>query len=295
MNDRLSARLLAIAWVGVLEMSACTQTAAAAGNGPATRPVVDKIPRTTVQIDMVRVPAGTITLVEKNGRERTYNINRPFLIQRTEATWDQWDVFYLGLDMLADERNSRKPWERLDALLQPSPRPYTPYDHGFGHEGWPIEGITLHAVRVYIEWLNKTTGKRYRLPTEAEWEYACRAGAAQAVRPDWKEVERVAWLEKNSQDQPHKVATKAPNAWGLYDMLGNVGEWVIRSDESAVLAGGSFQDEWVDVHSAARETPDMAKWQRNHPDELRPVRIWLSNGAHVGFRLVRDLETEEEK
>jgi formylglycine-generating enzyme required for sulfatase activity len=173
--------------------------------------------------------------------------------------------------------------------------PYAPYDHSFGHNGWPIEGITLHAVRVYIEWLNKTTGKHYRLPTEAEWEYACRAGAAEAVRPTGKDLERVAWLDGNSKDAPHAVATRAPNAWGLYDMLGNVGEWVIRSDESAVLAGGSFQDDAQDVHSAARETPDMAKWQRSNPELPRPVRIWLSNGTHVGFRLVRDLETGEEK
>jgi formylglycine-generating enzyme required for sulfatase activity len=294
MNDRVSGRLLAIAWVSVLELSACAQTVAGNG-GPATRPVVDKIPRTTVQIEMVRVPEGEITLVEKNGREETYHMRRPFLIQRTEATWDQWDVFYFGLDMLPDERNTRKPFERRDALLKPSPSSYWPYDRGFGHDGWPIQGISLHAVQVYIEWLNKTTGKRYRLPTEAEWEYACRAGAPKAIRPWGKDLERVAWFAGNSKEEPHKVATKAPNAWGLYDMLGNVGEWVIRSDESAVLAGGSHQDETADVSSAAREVPDMAKWQHDHPDELRPVRIWLSNGTHVGFRLVRDLEAGEER
>src|SRR2546423_597640 len=84
-----------------------------------------------------------------------------------------------------------------------------------------------------------------------------RAGGAQAVRPEGKALERVAWFAGNSKEQPHRVATKAPNAWGLYDMLGNVGEWVIRSDESAVLAGGSHQDEAADVSSAAREVPDM--------------------------------------
>jgi formylglycine-generating enzyme required for sulfatase activity len=294
MTDRLRPTLAVFVYFHALGLTACAQ--AAAGNGPATRPVVDKIPRTTVQIEMVRVPPGTITLTEKNGREVAYEIERPFLIQRTEATWEQWDVFYLGLDMPADERNSNKPRERRDALLQPSPTPYWPPDGDFGHDGWPIQGITLHTVRVYIEWLNKTTGRRYRLPTEAEWEYACRAGAAQAVRPAGKDLERVAWFEGNSQERPHKVATRAPNAWGLYDMLGNVGEWVVRSDESMVLAGGSHQDEAADVSSAAREVPDMAKWQRLQPDHRgRTVRTWLSNGTHVGFRLVRDLEAGEEK
>jgi formylglycine-generating enzyme required for sulfatase activity len=113
------------------------------------------------------------------------------------------------------------------------------------------------------------------------------------VRPTGKALERVAWFAGNSGEQPHKVAAKGPNAWGLYDMLGNVGEWVIRSDESAVLAGGSHQDKAEAVHSGAREVPDMAKWQRVHPDSPRPVRIWLSNGTHVGFRLVREIEAGE--
>jgi formylglycine-generating enzyme required for sulfatase activity len=294
MTDRLRLTLVAFGCVHVFCLSVCAQ--AAGGNGAATtRPVVDKIPRTTVQIEMVRVPEGEITLTEKNGREMTYWIRRPFLIQKTEARWDEWDVFYHGLDMLPDDRVGSKPRERRDAMLQPSPTPYMPYDRGFGHDGWPMHGLTLHTVRVYIEWLNRTTGKRYRLPTEAEWEYACRAGSTEAIRPKGKMLERVAWFQGNSKEEPHRVATKAPNAWGLYDMLGNVGEWVIRSDESAVLAGGSHQDGADDVSSAVREVPDMAKWQRNHPSTLTPVRTWLSDGMHVGFRLVRDLEAGEEK
>jgi formylglycine-generating enzyme required for sulfatase activity len=267
--------------------------------GPATRPVVDKIPHTTVQIDMIRVPGGRMTVKDKDGRPTVYDIE-PFMIQRTEARWDEWDVFYLGLDIPdeADQSNlerGRLARERRDAMLKPSPSPYAPYDGGFGHEGWPVQGITLHTVRKYIEWLNRTTGKQYRLPTEVEWEWACRAGSREPVRPTGKALEHVAWFAGNSEEAPNKVGTKAPNAWGLHDMLGNVAEWVIRSDESAVLAGGSYQDEAKDVHGDAREVPDDRKLQRTHPDTPRPIRIWLSDGTHVGFRLVRDLDRDEER
>jgi formylglycine-generating enzyme required for sulfatase activity len=263
-------------------------------HGPATRPVVDKLPRTTVQIEMIRIPGGRMTVKDKEGKPKVYDIP-PFLIQRTEARWDEWDVFYLGLDLDPDAQLDRRIRERRDAMLKPSPVPYERYDRNFGHDGWPIHGLTLHTVRKYIEWLNPTTGKQYRLPTEVEWEWACRAGSPAPLRPTGAALDRVAWFDKNSGEEPKKTGTKAPNAWGLHDMLGNVAEWVIRSDESAVLAGGSHQDEAKDVHDAAREIPDNRRLQRDHPDTPQPIHIWLSNGTHVGFRLVRELDKDEEQ
>ena len=86
----------------------------------------------------------------------------------------------------------------------------------------PVETVSRNEAHDFLARLNaKNDGYRYRLPTEAEWEYAARAGAAQPAALD-----EVAWYAANSDDETHPVGTKKPNTWGLYDMLGNVREWV---------------------------------------------------------------------
>src|SRR5205085_10151857 len=137
----------------------------------------------------------------------------------------------------------------------------------------------------YCDWLSEKTHHKYRLPTEAEWEYACRAGGPPVI-PNKKELNEVAWYETNGDQQTHHVGKLKPNAWGLYDMLGNVGEWVILLDGSTALAGGSFQDEAESVNSGARE-PYSAKWQAKDPQDPKG-RSWLASGAHAGLRLVRE-------
>src|SRR6266567_5711212 len=106
------------ALTSLLLLSACGQVVA---NGPATRPVSDKIPHTTVQIEMVQVLGGMVTRKDKDGHEITYDL-KPFLIQRTEARWNEWDVFYLGLDLPKDGIGDRddRARKRRDAMLQPS-------------------------------------------------------------------------------------------------------------------------------------------------------------------------------
>src|SRR5579872_4988209 len=95
---------------------------------------------------------------------------------------------------------------------------------GMGINGYPAISMTQHAANKYAEWLSAKTGEFYRLPTEAEREYACRAGstAAYYFGDDVSQLGDYAWYQANSKGKYQKVGTKKPNAWGLYDMLGNV-------------------------------------------------------------------------
>ncbi len=251
----------------------------------AVKPVTDLIPDTSVKIEMVRVPAGEISIKDKEGKEKKVKVG-PFLIQKTEARWDEFDVPFFGLDLakLKKEEQEKEHKAVLDAMLAPSPKPFMPPDKGWGHEGSPVLSLNLKAIENYIEWLNKKTGKKYRLPTEAEWEYACRAGGP-PVKMDAKELKDYAWFANNSDDQTHPVGQKKPNAWGLHDMLGNVSEWVKTADGKAVAAGGSYMDDAPEVHSGARE-PYQDKWNRRDP-QLPASKLWLTDGP-VGFRLVRE-------
>jgi formylglycine-generating enzyme required for sulfatase activity/Zn finger protein HypA/HybF involved in hydrogenase expression len=110
-----------------------------------------------------------------------------------------------------------------------------PDDNGWGRGKRPVINVSWHDAKEYCKWLSEKTGENYRLPTEAEWEYACRAGTTTkwSFGDDEKELENYAWYDKNNYDLgvnhpdygTHPVGEKLPNPWGLYDMHGNVWEW----------------------------------------------------------------------
>ena len=238
-----------------------------------------KVPLCLAETEFVKLPAGKVTIKDADGKEKAAEI-KSLWMSRTEITWDLYEIYYMGKDL-----PPAVAFQQIADKVRPS-KPYENPERGWGKEGCPIGSIHLIEAKRFCEWLEKQVpGKKFRLPTEAEWEYACRAGGA-AVKPSAKDLEAVAWFSNNADEKTHHVAEKKPNAWGLYDMLGNVSEWVMREDGVGILAGGSFMDEADDVSPAAREEY-KTKWQMKDPQEPKS-KCWLSNGAFAGVRLVME-------
>ena len=268
---------------GALLLGVSVLPVARAGDAPPDRPSplkksVDRIPGTTVDFTLLQLPAGKITMKDKDGKEQTYEI-KPIWLGQTEVTWPEYDVFWQVLDLSTKAEREAA----IDAKSRPS-RPYEPPYRNWGQDGSPAGSMFPKEAKRYCEWLSKKTGHKYRIPTEAEWEYACRAAGA-PLKPEKSELRELAWFADNAEDQTHPVALKKPNAWGFYDMLGNVAEWVTCGERDAV-AGGSYLDEAEDVHSGARDVYSP-RWQRNDP-QIPQGSSWYSNGGHVGFRIVRE-------
>jgi formylglycine-generating enzyme required for sulfatase activity len=292
---------------------------------------VETIPGTKVKFEMVPIPGGTFKMGSPTGEPKRSDDEGPqhlvtvgpFWMEKTETTWDEYDIFAFSQDILkkkqqgvdlAKEAESEK---LADAVTRPTP-PYTDETFGFGREGHPVINITHHAAMEYTRWLSAKTGKTYRLPTEAEWEYACRAGSetAYGFGDGPTKLGEYAWYRENSEALPHPVGQKKPNAWGLDDMLGNVAEWCLDLYDKNyyktfkplvpavapvlipgaqkfphVARGGSWDDEASRLRCAAR-LASTQDW--NQEDPQRPQSIWWHTDAlFLGFRVVRPLEEQE--
>ena len=210
----------------------------------------------------------------------------PIWMSATEVTFDAYDVWVYDLD---GERGL--PALPADAVSRPS-KPYLPPDRGFGHDGYAAICLSYRAAEEFCVWLSARTGKKFRLPTEDEWEHAARAGGAGGVGAggayhfgdDAGALDEYAWYAGNASDTTHPVGTKKPNAWGLFDIHGNVQEWVKGRDGKPVTKGGSFRDDPEDLTISARapQTPD---WNSSDP-QIPKSKWWLSDGSYVGFRIV---------
>jgi len=225
-----------------------------------------------------------------------------FWMSSLEITWDQFSLFlYRETDNELAQEN-REIEIDIDGVSGAT-MPYV----NFNKPGYPLINVTHYAATTFCKWLSAKTGHFYRLPTEAEWEYAARAGSESPFsfkNIEW--IEDYAWLESNSENQLKKGGQKKPNAFGLYDMHGNVAEWVQdgydpdyynQIDETIdpvlfadnlyprVVRGGSYQDEAKDLRSAARQFSNK-KWKKRDP-QIPKSLWWLTDALHVGFRIVR--------
>jgi formylglycine-generating enzyme required for sulfatase activity len=237
-------------------------------------PFIETLPKSVVKIQMLPIPGGTY----KSGN-KTVEV-KPFYIAKTEMPWEAFDLFLSsGPPSKSYDQTEFKP----DAIARPS-KSYILPDLGWGHNGYPVINVSFTTVEMYCRWLSSVTNKKYRVPTEAEWELACRAGATGPWKIDKATAEKAAWYLDNSDEMTHPVGKKAANKFGLYDTLGNVGEWATDLDGKPVLCGGTFLDKLADVSPSTRKrwTP---KWQETDP-QIPKSRWWLSDGSFVGFRVV---------
>jgi formylglycine-generating enzyme required for sulfatase activity len=256
---------------GFMISAAAPPTAAPGGK---LAPFTETLPASVVKVQMIPVPGGTV----KIGTQMV--TVKPFWMARTETPWEAFDVFTAsGPPSPPYGQTQIAP----DAVARPS-KSYILPDLGWGHNGYPVINVSFLNSQMFCRWLAGATGKKYRLPTEAEWEYACRAGQQGPWKIDKPTLEKSAWYAANSESTTHPVGKKQPNAWGLYDMLGNTGEWATDMDGKPVLCGGTFLDPAAQITPATRKRWTPA-WQETDP-QYPKSRWWLADGKFVGFRLV---------
>lgn len=270
------------------------------------------IPGVSIHFKLVAIKGGNFTMgspVAEHGRDadegpqKTFSIS-PFWMGAYEVTYDEYNSFFTD-EALTQNNN-------MDAITRPSP-PYVDFTLGMGKEGgYPANSMQPYGALMYCKWLYKKTGIFFRLPTEAEWEYACRAGTSTIYffGDDAKQLDQYAWYKNNSDNKYHKTGQLKPNPWGLYDMLGNVGEWTLdQYDENyfadmssfqsdpmvqptkknpRTVKGGTYQDEAQELRSANRKESDLA-WNRRDP-QIPKSKWWNADAPFIGFRIVRPLK-----
>lgn len=264
---------------------------------------------------MLPIQGGSFLMGSKNGNPDEQPVHKvkldPFWMGKMEVTWDLFELF-LYKDYEVSQSSKSIP-AAVDAVTRPT-KPYLDMTFGMGKQNHPALAMTQYNAIQFCKWLYTRTGIFYRLPTEAEWEYACKAGSTGDFYfgNDKKELANYAWYSENSDKKTHQVGQKKPNAWGLYDMHGNVAEWTydqylptFYAEANAkevsnpvatpaklyplVVRGGAFDDEAKDLRASAREASDPA-WKQIDP-QIPKSNWWFPEAPFIGVRLVRPLNT----
>jgi formylglycine-generating enzyme required for sulfatase activity len=316
-------------------------------------PYEETIPGTDVKFQMIPVMGGEVLLgspASEPGREEDEGPQvrvrvEPFWMGRCEVTWAEYHAYmemyqaFKQFQALAAARGDApdaaddEAWRLIDehawsgdadaepavdAVTSPTPLYDPSMTYSAGEEdNQPAVSMTQFAARQYTKWLSGVTARQYRLPSEAEWEHAARAGTTTAYSwgNDSSELDRFAWHDGNADYATHPVGTKEPNPWGLCDMHGNVAEWTLdeyAADRYAqlgegpvdawpsllwptqlyprVIRGGSWLDQAEGLRSAARLASEEEEWKLSDPN--RPLSPWWYTeepALGVGMRVVRGL------
>lgn len=282
-------------------------------------PYQQKITDTSLSFGMTPIPAGEFMMGSSSSDKNAQKDEFPQHKVSLDAFWMgtheiPWHIYELFLDknFEADVSTNPIPAE-VDGLTRPS-TPYLDMTFGMGKENKPALAMTQYNAIQFCKWLYTKTGVFYRLPTEAEWEYAARAGKPTTYffGDNESELDEYAWYGDNSGNVTHEIGQKKPNPWGLYDILGNVMEWtydkylpeyevtdpksavknpIVKADElyPMVLRGGHFKSGSEELRSAQRfaSTP---VWKQLDP-QIPKSRWWFPEAPFVGLRVVRPLVT----
>ena len=291
------------------------------------------LPGTEATFEMVPIPGGKFTMGSPDSEEDRQDNEgpqfevevAPFWMGKYEVTWAEYKE-YMALYGIFKEFEVRKMRPVTDDnVIDAITAPTELYDPSFTFEygedpKFPAVTVTQYAARQYTKWISGITGHFYRLPSEAEWEYACRAGSTTAYHfgDDPDDLDDYAWYYDNSDDAPHEVGGKKPNPWGLHDIHGNVAEWVIdqlledgyekfdgKSLKAAdaivwptklvqrVVKGGSWEDDPENCRSAFRLGSEEEPWKQEDPN-LPYSPWWFTSDPTrgIGFRIIRPLKED---
>lgn len=266
------------------------------------------------QFEMLPIKGGTFTWKGEKESDVLEVTLSSFWMGKAEVTWEEYDPFMY--DEIPRQKDGQvvdfaRPQitSDLDFIARPTD-PYHPMTFGMPRDGRPAIGMTQHAANKYCQWISMQTGHFYRLPTEAEWEYACRAGSQ--TKYSWgensKDAEQYAYFGGDEASHYQAPGTKKPNPWGLQDMHGNVLEWTLDQyvpDRRAyfgkdkvlnpwikatkpyphVTKGGHWKQKVEEISAAAR-IPSAPEWKKIDPQN--PKSLWyLTNVSTLGMRIVR--------
>jgi len=290
----------------------------------------EQIPETGIQFEMKAIPGGTFRMGSPEseslrdpdeGPQREVEVGSFFMAEQ-EVTWQSYMAFMSetgGEGRMSAEDLAEA---AVDGITGPTP-PWGAPDQGWGLGQRPAITMSYHAATVYCEWLSEKTGKTYRLPTEAEWEYAARGGtpgpyffdgdprkftsegfARKLFGTDTSVINSFAVYKENSRGQTALPDEVQPNPYGLKNMYGNVAEFCsdiytpsygaseANTDDNAehVVRGGSYQSDARDLRSAARDYTRSTAWLKTDPQMPKSI-WWYSDQAFVGFRVVCEADT----